>query len=104
MEEKATIKKYVARTIEPVHIGQRIQDEDERSLSRNIAATARDSDGFPFIPASSLKGCVRALCASEYSVDLCDGKGWNCPQPHLCPSCAVFGFALSSWEKFFESG
>jgi TIR domain/RAMP superfamily len=29
----------------------------------------------------------------EDGVSSCDGKGWNCPQPHRCPSCSIFGFS-----------
>ena len=96
-------QKYIARTLEPVHIGSRISCDDYGDTHRHIAETARDVDGLPFIPASSLKGCVRAICSSEYSVEFCDGKGWNCPQPHLCPSCAVFGFANFHYGKSSSS-
>jgi len=95
-------KKYMARTLEPIHIGSRVSC-DYRDGHHHIAETARDFDGLPFIPASSLKGCVRAICSSEYSVEFCDGKGWNCPQPHLCPSCAVFGFANFHYGKSSSS-
>lgn len=86
---EAITKKYLAFAIEPIHIGSR-SDEVSRGFA---SCTARDVNGFPFVPASSLKGCVRALCSPDFGVQSCDGKGWNCPQPHKCPSCSVFGFS-----------
>jgi hypothetical protein len=83
--KEAITRRYLALAIEPIHIGA------QRAAS--VSGTARDVDGFPFIPASSLKGTVRSLCSMTMGVDGCDGKGWHCPQPHRCPSCSVFGFA-----------
>ncbi len=78
-------KRYLALALEPIHIGSQSKSTP--------SATARDVDGFPFIPASSLKGSVRSLSAGLFKFEGCDGKGWHCPQPHKCPSCSVFGFA-----------
>ena len=86
MKEVIT-KRYIALALEPIHIG---------SQSESSSATiARDVDGFPFIPASSLKGSIRSFASAVYSFEGCDGKGWHCPQPHKCPSCSIFGFANS---------
>jgi CRISPR type III-B/RAMP module RAMP protein Cmr4 len=83
--EEAITKRYLALAIEPIHIGSQGALPD--------ASIARDVDGFPYIPASSLKGSVRALCSTTFGIEGCDGKGWHCPQPHKCPSCSIFGFA-----------
>lgn len=84
MDELIT-KRYLGLTLEPIHVG------GDRAAA--TAVTVRDIDGLPFIPASSLKGAVRALCSTTYGAIGCDGKGWNCPQPHRCLSCSAFGFA-----------
>lgn len=78
-------KRYLALALEPIHIGSKSKSAP--------SATARDVDGFPFIPASSLKGSIRALSSRLFKFEGCDGKGWHCPQPHKCPSCSIFGFA-----------
>jgi|GEM_PF-4406489 len=90
--QDAIIKKYLGLSIEPIHIGSR-NDKQEESGRAFASGTVRDNEGFPFVPASSLKGCVRSLCSEGYGVETCDGKGWNCPQPHKCPSCSVFGYS-----------
>jgi len=79
-------------SIEPIHVGSRNKGMQDASRSF-MTGTVRDNEGFPFIPASSLKGCVRSLCSDDFGVAACDGKGWDCPQPHKCPSCSVFGFS-----------
>ena len=88
----AILKRYIGLSIEPIHVGSR-QGRLEDGGRAFMTGTVRDNEGFPFIPASSLKGCVRALCSEDYGVETCDGKGWNCPQPHKCPSCSVFGYS-----------
>jgi CRISPR/Cas system CMR subunit Cmr4 (Cas7 group RAMP superfamily) len=83
------ITHHLGLAVEPIHIGgQRVGNE-----WTNEGNTVRDIDGFPYVPASSLKGSVRASCSMNFGAEGCDGKGWNCSQPHKCPSCAVFGFA-----------
>ena len=82
-------KYYLSLALEPIHIGQKSRTKGERKFRAGIAL---DLDGLPIIPASSLKGCVRAYSSAEFGYRTCDGKGLNCPQPHICPSCAVFGF------------
>lgn len=76
---------HTATVIEPVHIGAPTSPLGRGSI-------VRDLDGVPFIPASSLRGCCRALSYYEYSLKGCDGKGRECPQPHKCASCAVYGY------------
>lgn len=91
--------KYAALALEPIHIGaERVRDHSGRSM-RLAASTIRDIYGLPFIPASSLKGCIRSLCSADFGVQSCDGKGWNCPQPHRCSSCSIFGFANNHHGK-----
>ncbi len=90
----AQTKNYLALAVEPIHVGaRRARTRGDDSSGVFASGTARDIDGFPIVPASSIKGCVRALCSADYGVSSCDGKGWNCPQPHRCPSCSVFGFS-----------
>ncbi len=90
----ALTKNYLALAAEPIHVGARhSRIGGDGSTGAFVSGTARDIDGFPIVPASSIKGCVRALCSSDYGVAACDGKGWNCPQPHRCPSCSIFGFS-----------
>lgn len=87
MMKEVVTKRYLALAVEPIHIGG-----DRNSLA-GASSTARDVDGFPYIPASSLKGSVRSLCSTSLGVEGCDGKGWHCPQPHRCASCSIFGFS-----------
>jgi len=83
---------YLGLTLEPVHIGA--PSFSVQPPMRSIdSAIARDIDGLPYIPASSIKGCVRAMASLETGVDGCDGKGLNCPQPHKCASCSIFGYS-----------
>jgi len=90
----AFIKNYLALALEPIHVGARRSQCGDDGMPRSFTSgTARNIDGFPVVPASSLKGCVRALCSTDFGVSSCDGKGWNCPQPHICPSCSIFGFS-----------
>ncbi len=90
----ALTKNYLALALEPIHVGARqARTTGDGSAGAFASGTARDIDGFPVVPASSIKGCVRALCSSDFGVLSCDGKGWNCPQPHRCPSCSIFGFS-----------
>lgn len=90
----ALTTKYLALALDPIHVGaHRVRGGDGGRSSTFAGNIARDIDGFPLIPASSLKGCVRALCSADFGVRSCDGKGWNCPQPHRCPSCSIFGFS-----------
>lgn len=90
----ALTKKYLVLALDPIHIGTHRDPTTAVGHSPNFGSTiARDIDRFPLIPASSLKGCTRALCSVNFGVESCDGKGWNCPQPHRCFSCSVFGFS-----------
>jgi CRISPR/Cas system CMR subunit Cmr4 (Cas7 group RAMP superfamily) len=78
---------YLCRVIEPVHIGSKASEEP--TFRESIA---RDQDGLPMLPASSLKGAIRAFWSQDFAMPGCDGKGRECPQPHVCASCAVFGY------------
>ena len=69
--------RYLCEAIDPIHVGGR----DSRM--------AKDIDGLPYIPASSIKGCIRALASIDIGIIGCDGKGLECPQPHTCASCSV---------------
>ncbi|AVP96492.1 hypothetical protein C7S18_04450 [Ahniella affigens] len=91
---KLLSQSFIALALDPIHIGDGLyrRDYDETRVSRK-RGIARDVDGLPIIPVSSLKGCVRSLISADYGVAGCDGKGWNCPQPHRCASCAIFGYA-----------
>ena len=82
-------RKFIGLAIEPIHIGSRKKSDNFSQTKANVAC---DIDGLPIIPATSLKGCVRAYSSSYYGVKECDGKGLNCPQPHRCASSSVFGF------------
>ncbi len=75
--------KYLGVALEPVHVG----GHDRRG------AQVRDSLGMPYVPATSLRGCIRSIDYSRASIVGCDGKGFSCPQPHRCSSCGLFGFA-----------
>lgn len=79
--------RHLAIAIQPVHIGAGTARSGIRTIARN------DSDGLPVLPASSLKGCARALSHFEFALHGCDGKGRVCPQPHRCASCSAFGYA-----------
>lgn len=84
---------YLIEAVEPIHVGgqRRLRGE---SVPANLSGrTARDVDGLPYIPAASLRGATRAACSRESSAPDCDGKGWECSQPHRCASCAIFGHA-----------
>ena len=55
-------------------------------------SVARDVDNLPVIPSTTIKGCSRAYSFLDYSHEDCDGDGQQCPQPHICSSCAVYGY------------
>ncbi len=85
-EMKVVDDYHLAAAIEPIHIGVSM------GLRGGARPTARDFDETPFVPATSLKGCCRANSFLAYSLEGCDGKGREYPQPHRCASCAVFGY------------
>ena len=80
-------KKYIGITLSPLRIGSGNRIRGVADLS-----VARDVDNLPVIPSTTIKGCARAYSFLDFSHEDCDGDGQQCPQPHICPSCAVFGY------------
>jgi CRISPR/Cas system CMR subunit Cmr4 (Cas7 group RAMP superfamily) len=79
---------YLCCTIEPLHIGSRTSAGHQEFRQ----GVAKDHDGVPLLPATSLKGAIRSFWSQDLAMPGCDGKGRECPQPHVCASCAVFGY------------
>lgn len=87
MVESVVIRKYIASALSPVHVGSR----NKTNLGADLSVV-RDIDNLPVIPASTIRGCTRAYSFLDYGLRDCDAKGQQCNQPHICASCAVFGY------------
>jgi CRISPR/Cas system CMR subunit Cmr4 (Cas7 group RAMP superfamily) len=85
--DSVAIRKYIASALSPIHIGSRNKINSGTDLS-----IARDVDNLPIIPASTIRGCARAYSFLDYGLRDCDAKGQQCPQPHICASCSVYGY------------
>lgn len=86
MKKVVTIREYFAMALSPIHVGHR---GGEIGGDKSIA---RDFDGIPYIPASSLKGAARAYAALEWDKQECGGSAGACESPQTCPVCVTFGY------------
>lgn len=94
MAQLQTTKKYLALTLDPVHIGT-----GEFRLGRVDQTIVREAGtDLPKIPGSSLAGVTRAYLAMHTDrYPGCAGKGGEKGMKHCgradCPVCVAFGFA-----------
>lgn len=79
---------YVLKTESPLHIGSGfVKKDDNNTVGKDIA---RDKNGKPIIPGSTIKGCIEANF--RYIVEgVCGSRRCDVKNERVCPLCNLFG-------------